>query len=288
MYNVGFGDCFVLEFPRKDQAPFRLLVDCRSHSAGHPRDGWNISETVTAIVDDVGQGSTPSIDVVAASHRHQDHVSGFDEPAWKDVTVGEVWLPWTEDPNDSEATRIRTRQSSLALNLTNAFADAGFDDRWNNEEIKDSLRAMVVNLLTNDAAMRTLHQGFSGKPERRFLSTPETTTIQPAACPGLTVHVLGPSRDEATIRDMNPPPGQSYLRFGAAPPPGLPVERSLSGTGESHGPFAKSFVLDELRYEQSYPVKKLGRAMKRKAAGIMRDTDMATAVSLDKAVTAPA
>jgi beta-lactamase superfamily II metal-dependent hydrolase len=282
MYNVGFGDCFLLEFPRQDQEPFRVLVDCGSHSAGHPRDGWKISDAVAAIVNDVGEGAAPVIDVVAASHRHQDHVSGFDEPAWSDVNVGEVWLPWTEDPSDPEATRIRTRQSSLALNLTNAFADASFDDRWESVDIKGSLRAMVANSLTNEAAMRTLHQGFSGKPDRRFLSTPETTTIEPTSCSGLTVHVLGPSRDEATIRDMDPPPGQSYLRFGTAPPPGVPVERSPSGEGQ--GPFAKSFVLDENRYEQSYQTKRLGGALKRKAAGIMRDTDMATAVSLDKAV----
>jgi beta-lactamase superfamily II metal-dependent hydrolase len=282
MYNVGFGDCFLLEFPRPDQEPFRVLVDCGSHSAGHPRDGWRISETVADIIKDVGEQSAPFIDVVAASHRHQDHVSGFDEPAWNDVPVGEVWLPWTEDPNDPEATRIRTKQSSLALNLTSAFAAAGFDDRWDSAEIKDSLRAMVANSLTNDAAMRTLHRGFSGKPDRLFLSASETTTIEPAACPGLTVHVLGPSRDEATIRDMDPPPGQSYLRFGAAPPPGVPVERSASS--ESQGPFAKSFVLDEDRYEASYQTKRLGGALKGKASGIMRDTDLATAVSLEKAV----
>ena len=282
MYNVGFGDCFLLEFPRAGQEPFRVLIDCGSHSAGHPRAGWKISETVATIIDDLGAGSPPVIDVVAASHRHQDHVSGFDVPAWSEVGVGEVWLPWTENPSDPEATRIRTKQSSLALNLTNAFADAGFDDRWESADIKGSLQAMVANSLTNDTAMRTLHQGFAGKPKRLFLSTPETATIAPTACPGLTVHVLGPSRDEATIRDMDPPTGQSYLRFGAAPPPGVPVERSPSS--EDRGPFAKNFVLDEDRYEQTYQMKRLGGAMKRKAAGIMRDTDLATAVSLDKAV----
>ena len=40
MYNVGFGDCFVLEFPREDQPPFRILVDCGAHRAGYPRRGW--------------------------------------------------------------------------------------------------------------------------------------------------------------------------------------------------------------------------------------------------------
>jgi hypothetical protein len=97
------------------------------------------------------------------------------------------------------------------------------------------------------------------------------------------VHVLGSSRDEATIRDMDLPPGQSYLRFGAAPPPGVPADRSPTSIRETRGPFARSFVLDEARYEQDYQMKRLGGSMKARVAGIIRDTDIATAVSLDKA-----
>jgi beta-lactamase superfamily II metal-dependent hydrolase len=277
MYNVGFGDCFLLEFPRDGQAPYRILVDCGAHNSGFPRKGWKIRETVEAIVADLGD--PPTIDVVVATHRHQDHVSGFDEPAWSAVNVGEVWLPWTEDPNDPEATRIRDRQSGLALNLEAAFAGPSFNARWASTDIKTSLREMVANSLTNAAAMRTLHHGFAGKPCRRFLSTPEVATIQPPDCPGLTVHVLAPTRDEATIRDMDPPPGQSYLRFGAAPPPGVPVEPTRSAERESSPPFAKSFVVDERLYPSP-----LDEDVKKKSAEMMRDTDLATAVSLDKAV----
>ncbi|MFQ6170679.1 hypothetical protein ACK8HX_03660 [Oryzobacter sp. R7] len=273
MYNVGFGDCFLLEFPREGRAPFRVLVDCGAHSSGFPRRCWRIRETVETIVRDVG--APAAIDVVVATHRHQDHVSGFDEPAWADVTVGEVWLPWTEDPDDPEAVRIRTRQSSLALNLTTAFADLGFDRRWQSEDVKASLRELVANSLTNAAAMRTLHQGFKGKPERRFLSTPETATIRPAACPALTVHVLAPSRDEATIRDMDPPAGQSYLRFGAGA--GGPGSEPGSAVSQKDQPFARGFVLDT-------DLPDLDDDVRATADEMMRDTDLATAVSLDKAV----
>lgn len=274
MYDVGFGDCFLLEFPRSGRQPFRVLVDCGAHTSGYPRQGWRISETVAAIVRDLDD--PPAIDVVVGTHRHQDHVSGFDETAWADVTVGEVWLPWTEDPDDPEATRIRTRQSSLALNLAAAFADAGFEERWTSPSVKLSLREMVANSLTNAAAMRTLHQGFAGKPERRFLSVPETSVIRPDGCPGLTVHVLAPSRDEATIRDMDPPAGQSYLRFGAGAG-GLP-SGARSPVSERNRPFAKSFVVG------SGEDVVLDPEVRRKAADMMRDTDLATAVSLDKAV----
>ena len=281
MYNVGFGDCFLLEFPRADAAPYRILVDCGSHSAGHPATGWRISEIVDTLVADLEGGR---IDVVVATHRHQDHVSGFEVPAWDDVVVGEVWLPWTEDPNDPDATRIRTRQSSLALNLTHAFAQQDFDTRWASARAAtgstESLRAMVANSLTNETAMRTLHRGFSGKPVRRFMSSPETPVVRPAECPGLTVHVLGPSRNETTMRDMDPPSGQSYLRSAAAPPPGPGDVRFKGGVSQTQQPFSASFVVGG----QTLGVDTRDKRIKDAAAGIMRDTDLATAVSLDKAV----
>lgn len=279
LYNVGFGDCFLLEFPREDERPYRVLVDCGSHSAGHPRPGWKIAETVATIVEDTG-GAESSIDVVVATHRHQDHVSGFDAAAWGDVTVGEVWMPWTEDPDDPDATRIRERQSSLALNLTNAFADSSFNERWTSNDIKTSLTNLVVNSLTNEAAMHTLHHGFSGKPRRRFLSTLETSTIEPQGCPGLTVHLLGPSRDEAIMRDMDPPASQSYLKFGATPTTDRESSRAQSRVSEPNRPFARSFVLGPA----NYPGPPLDEKLRKKAASMMRDTDLATAVSLDKAV----
>jgi beta-lactamase superfamily II metal-dependent hydrolase len=277
MYNVGFGDCFLVEFPRDDGTAYRVLVDCGSHSAGHPGKGWKISKIVSHIVSDL-DGSP--IDVVVASHRHQDHVSGFDDPGWKTVTVGEVWMPWTENPDDREATRIRNRQSSLALNLSNAFASPEFGARWAATETPAALQAMVTNSLTNEAAMRTLHHGFAGRPERRFLSTASTSRIKPERCPGLTVHLLGPSRDEAVMRDMDPPSGQSYLRFQAGAAPAPEELRHESAFSEAQQPFSGSFVVPAMTLADTGN----DRVIKDAAAGIMRDTDLATAVSLDKAV----
>jgi hypothetical protein len=71
----------------------------------------------------------------------------------------------------------------------------------------------VANSLTNEAAMRTLHRGFRGEALRRFLSADDLDVIRPETFPELTIHVLGPSRDPEVIRDMDPPSGQSYLRF---------------------------------------------------------------------------
>jgi glyoxylase-like metal-dependent hydrolase (beta-lactamase superfamily II) len=92
MYNVGFGDSFLLRFPGTDRER-KVLIDCGVHASGpgpHP-----MSEVVDQIIQDVSDGGKPAIDLVIATHRHRDHVLGFESAKWQDVEVGEVWMPWT-------------------------------------------------------------------------------------------------------------------------------------------------------------------------------------------------
>src|ERR1022692_2045823 len=96
MYNVGFGDCFFLKINRGDVTQ-KVLVDCGS-IAGGPRP---MEQIVGDIIEDAKDPDGNSrIDVVVATHRHKDHVSGFANPLWKSVQVKEVWIPWTENPDD--------------------------------------------------------------------------------------------------------------------------------------------------------------------------------------------
>jgi beta-lactamase superfamily II metal-dependent hydrolase len=212
MYNVGFGDCFLLSWPGPDRT-VKVLIDCGSHRQG--AGPHKIEKVVERIVEDVRESDgTPRIDVVVGTHRHQDHVSGFDSPLWDDVAVTEVWMPWTEHPTDPEARRIRETQSRAAKRL---HAEASIASALPAEEelLRESLLALSANSLTNAQAMETLHHGFKGRPKRRFLPT-ETRrrkSFETACLPGALVHVLGPSRDPDVIRDMNPPAGQSYLRM---------------------------------------------------------------------------
>ncbi len=287
MYNVGFGDCFLIEFPRAGQPPFRVLVDCGAHTSGYPRDGWRPADVVDQIIADVTQENRgPVLDVVVATHRHQDHVSGFSAEAWDDVTVDQVWMPWTEDPDDPEAKAIRERQGRLALGLELAFQQPGFDSRWLNPDVRQSLRSLVANSLTNESAMRTLHRGFKGKQDRNFLSTANARTINVPGCDGLTAHVLGPSRDRDVIRDMDPPTGQSYLRFSATSAAGGARTRGdiESIVGRTRGPFTRSFTMSASDYEADGVGIVLDDDVKAAASAMMRDDDVAAAVSLDKAV----
>src|SRR5712671_7362079 len=119
MYNVGFGDAFLVAIPAQDRVR-RILFDCGSIAAP---PGRAMSDVVQRLVSDVkGPDGVPRIDVVVATHRHKDHVSGFEGAVWADVQVSEVWMPWTEDPADPAAREIRDIQSKLTLALAAALA----------------------------------------------------------------------------------------------------------------------------------------------------------------------
>ncbi|HEX4962496.1 MAG TPA: MBL fold metallo-hydrolase [Thermoanaerobaculia bacterium] len=212
MYNVGFGDCFLLTLPESDR-PRKVLIDCGSHS--HGKGPKPIGEVVARLLEDIDEGGRKRIDVVVATHRHQDHVSGFESDLWDDVEVGEVWLPWTEDPQDVEARRILERQSRAARSLQRAALS--FKE---SNPFRASALALAENSLTNARAMATLHRGFAGHPLRRYLpsQSSQNRTFKSDCLPlGVKVHVLGPSRDPEVIRDMDPPRDERYLRLAMEP-----------------------------------------------------------------------
>jgi beta-lactamase superfamily II metal-dependent hydrolase len=267
MYNVGFGDAFLLQLPT-DGGVVKVLFDCGSHAASaRPRP---MSEVVAQILEDVRDGDgTPRIDVVVGTHRHQDHVSGFENEHWSEVEVREVWMPWTEDPDDPEATRIRERQSATAERLTAALAADG---------AHPDLLELAENQLTNAKAMATLHKGFAGSPRRRFL---------PAGGPGddlsdsplskFRVHVLGPARDERVIRDMDPPAGEAYLRM---------IGLNIADEPPLAAPFANTWILQESDFARSkaWQHLRLDGNGKKRVHAVATDDRLAVAVALDKAV----
>jgi beta-lactamase superfamily II metal-dependent hydrolase len=269
MYSVGFGDCFLIRFKTSDAEHF-VLVDCGVHAA-QPGNIERMSGIVERVIGDVAalRGSA-RLDVVVGTHRHRDHVFGFEDPRWDTVEVGAVWMPWTEDPDDPVATDLRTRQSKRALNLNDVGATAS-GKRWG------SVKKVLDNNLKNEAAMFTLHHGFAAGPEHYFLpEAPDRVSSIPFAqvLPGVRVHVLGPSRDERVIRDLTPPKDRTYL----AGAPNTVVDSDTANL-----PDFDAFEVDQTAYSSQHP----GLVTKFNSGPIVtasRRDPLSLAVALEQAV----
>lgn len=107
MYNVGFGDCFLVSFVYGDVQPAALagqdtraerhiLVDFGSSSA--PRNRLSAARVADLIAAD----SNGRLDAVVITHRHRDHLSAFGsaKPAAKIAKLRPSLIvrSWTEDP----------------------------------------------------------------------------------------------------------------------------------------------------------------------------------------------
>jgi beta-lactamase superfamily II metal-dependent hydrolase len=225
MYNVGFGDCFLLMLPDKRT----ILVDAGFHSQGKGEFGGN--DLVDQILKDVKDFKGEArLDVVIATHRHQDHVYAFNSDTWGEFEVGEVWLPWVEDRANKEATRLWKKQQQFAKNLALAMTHGL------KASDKESVDFMLWNAgidpagfdaggWSNAGALDCLHEGFKRRDRARPRFLPETKafpeTFESSMLPDVRVHVLGPPRDPDLIAELDPEDdGETYraLALAAAGP----------------------------------------------------------------------
>ena len=212
MYNVGFGDCFLLTLPTRD-GDKTVVIDCGSVKAKVHKIDRIADQVITDVKDASGKAR---IDVLILSHRHRDHLSGFGDAArWRDVEVGEVWMPWVESRTDPAAKKIRREQQNLALAIQRAAKAP------NALAVVKDLEAVALNALSNDDSLDTLHDGLTGRPEVRFFPSGKSVVEKVGAgkLPGIDVFVLGPPHERDALNDPEPPKDQILLDgFGATSP----------------------------------------------------------------------
>ncbi|OAI84826.1 hypothetical protein [Pseudomonas putida] len=106
-YQVGFGDCFLLRFVYPDDTRRHLLMDFGT--VGMPA-GVDKATQMLRIANDIADKCAGKLDALVATHRHADHISGFD-PLKKGNGPGSiiarlnpdvVLQPWTEQPDLAE------------------------------------------------------------------------------------------------------------------------------------------------------------------------------------------
>jgi beta-lactamase superfamily II metal-dependent hydrolase len=217
MYNVGFGDAFRITVRRGGET-WRMLVDCGVHSHGAARA---LKESVKNIIDDLKEdcGGTAHLDVVVATHHHRDHIRGFAEDDWAEVEVGEVWVPFVENENDDDAKGLREAQTRTAQKLAMLIGERQQKLAAEQTGPKLSLAqamAMAQNSRGNARATnRLLGRGLgfaNAQHDVRYLPDIDQSknTIRFDKC-GVVAHILGPPRDAAMLKKMDPPKNAGWL-----------------------------------------------------------------------------
>jgi hypothetical protein len=205
MYNVGFGDCFLMSVPydAAHGGERHVLLDFGSH----PKPKGAPAGFMEAIARDIAARCQGGRLAVVATHRHADHISGFTTNA-KGTASGDiiraikpeiVIQPWTEHPRaaqnaHSAPRRLAARQLHEALNAMQSFAAALVTElerlpRFLPRAFRQQLTYTGQDVIKNQAAVENLMT--MGRRKARYVHAGGASGLD-TFLPGVKIHVLGP------------------------------------------------------------------------------------------------
>jgi hypothetical protein len=231
MYRQGLGDCFLLTFDVGGASPRHVLIDCGS--LGATTTGVKMKD----VVADIKETSGGRLELLIITHEHEDHVDGFrdQEAAFTadDFDVKNVWLAWTENPEDERAKELEKFEGDLVAALTASLAGLAASPDPDDADAALAIRDLMgfAGPMRADGLgfAKTVHKAMelvrTGLGVTAKYLKPTTTPIEPAFLPGFRFYVLGPPRAQERIEDVGEE-GSSELFHATA---GLAVAARLKG-----------------------------------------------------------
>jgi len=199
VYCQGLGDCILVKVKRKDADDFKLLIDC-GVVLGTDKAASTMTRVVDNIVDDTGK----KIDVLAITHEHWDHLSGFNQAAvsFAKLSVGSVWVAWTEDKNDQLANQLRDELGRASAALAACpLASHAAGDATNGQMLAD-IALTPLGAAAADTSTRAAFEKAKGMAGvKTWLPTDDPFEIPGA---NARVYALAPPHDPKLIRKINP------------------------------------------------------------------------------------
>ncbi|WP_374373209.1 hypothetical protein [Dongia sp.] len=255
MYRIGHGDCFLLAFASdQSDGPVYILIDC----GYKPGSSAFIGTTAREVTASIRAATGGHVHVVVITHEHQDHVNGFTKENFKDVTFGEAWFAWTEDEDDKLANSLRERfndRLAALIGARNRLSASGDSTTKIDDFLafelggdEESLRSRDISL----AAMPGVSQNKRALALVRELSggrckylRPHGTAAKVEGTSNLRVFTLGPPRDEALLRSLNPVGQEGFHKLSAGSPESYFFAAVADGTKSGQvAPFAPRYCME--------------------------------------------
>jgi beta-lactamase superfamily II metal-dependent hydrolase len=187
-YNVGCGDCIYVRIPNQGDG-YHILIDC-----GKKGDDVLLQQAVEHLARNElpnAGGGKRRLDLIVATHRHEDHIKGFDTDWFKNIQVRNIWLSAVMDPNHKQAGNVQKlhafagqvvksiKAQGLALSPDLELLTALYG--VSNDAADECL--MKVLPKANNIQPRYVHAGMSSKKDLGL------------DLGDATIHVLGPEED---------------------------------------------------------------------------------------------
>jgi beta-lactamase superfamily II metal-dependent hydrolase len=205
MYRQGLGDCFLLSFPRAG-GEAHVLIDC-GVLLGTPDADAKVQRVAESILATTGG----QLAALVVTHQHWDHVSGFlqAEAIFNQLKINEVWLAWTEDPQDDLAKELADRRSKALAGIQQAALHLDANSGAGGHPLSRRLQSLLefhggLAARGRRSTSQAMAWAKSRNGARVRYFRPGTDPVQIPGLDYLQVFVLGPPRDVALLRKSHP------------------------------------------------------------------------------------
>jgi len=184
-YKVGCGDCIYVRIPDGKDG-FHILIDYGTKSKEDV-----LRNAILHLESELPEGSKPKkkrLDLIVATHRHEDHIKGF-KPEWfANIEVKNIWLSVAMDPDHPQAKGVNNLRAFAKQKMT-ALTNSG-------KALSPEAEALTALYgVSNDVADALLMEQLpkDNGIEAKFVHSGMKHDLKLPA--GTKIHILAPEKD---------------------------------------------------------------------------------------------